>query len=324
MDRGEFHFIGNRSVVERLRTKLEGRRLPHGLLFSGPPGVGKHTCAVWIAQALNCAAPDPTACLECSACRRIAEGTFSDVSTVTLEADASQIKIAQVRDLRSRLSMEPLEGRATVVIIDPAEAMSPGAANALLKSLEEPPSTAYFFLITANAHELLPTIRSRSQTYHFSPLTLEEVRLSGVTDEFTLRWAQGSVGLALEAEPVALRRDRDQMLQLLEHALGADPTALAALIGGSGKLGREKDAFDERLRMLSVLVRDVLLFKEGLAERLINIDVRDRVERLAGRTDIDALIEVYEQLKFVEANLKYHLNRDLMADGLILAMAGGS
>lgn len=313
-------FIGNPSIVQRLEAKLEGGRLAHALIFSGPEGVGKHTCAVRIAQALNCTAPGPTACLECGTCRRIGEGTFTDVTTVTVEPDASQIKISQIRDLRSLIALEPLEGKATVTIIDPADAMTPGAANALLKSLEEPPSTSYFFLITAKSQELLPTIRSRSQTYHFSPLTLEELRRSGVTDELTLRWAQGSVGRALGAEPALLRQARDEMLGLLERALIDDRPTLGALIGTSGKLGREKEDYQDRLRMLALLVRDILLFKEGFQYRLINIDVRDRIERQADSLDVDRLLKIYEEMRFIDLNLKYHLNRDLMADSLVLAM----
>ena len=312
--------IGNRSIVERLEAKLQSGRLAHALIFSGPEGVGKHTCAVWIAQALNCTAPGPTPCLECGPCRRIGDGTFTDVTTVTVEPEASQIKISQIRDLRSLLALEPLEGRATVTIIDPADAMTPGGANALLKSLEEPPSTSYFFLITAKPQELLPTIRSRSQTYHFAPLTLEELRRSGVTDELTLRWAQGSIGRALKAEPASLRQGRDEMLAFLERALMDDRPTLGALIGTGGKLGRDKEDYQDRLRMLALLVRDILLFKEGFRDRLINIDVRDRIERQAELVDIDRLLNIYEGLKFIDLNLKYHLNRDLMTDSLVLAM----
>src|SRR5215813_12558575 len=97
-------FIGNRKIVERLRNKLREGRFPHGLIFSGPEGVGKHTFAVMLAKALNCLnAVAGDFCGECSSCRKIDAGTHPDVTTITLEEEASQIKIEQARQLLSVL-----------------------------------------------------------------------------------------------------------------------------------------------------------------------------------------------------------------------------
>src|SRR5437868_11396274 len=99
-------FIGNLKAVERLRAKLREDRFPHGLIFSGPEGVGKHTFALMIAKCLNCT--NSTAgdfCDECTNCRKINAGTHSDVMTITVEEDASQIKIAQIRRVLSLLDL---------------------------------------------------------------------------------------------------------------------------------------------------------------------------------------------------------------------------
>src|SRR5436190_4863529 len=95
-------FAGNRKMLERLRRKLREGRFPHGLVFSGPEGVGKHTCAIMIAKALNCrnSTSPGEFCDVCSSCRKIGAGTHPDVMTITVEEDATQIKIAQVRQLR--------------------------------------------------------------------------------------------------------------------------------------------------------------------------------------------------------------------------------
>src|SRR5437899_10442919 len=100
--------IGNRKVIERLRAKLQQDRFPHVLSFSGPEGVGKHTCALMIAKALNCthAAPGDF-CDECSSCRKIQSGAHADLSTIGVESEATQIKIAQVRLFLSTLELAP-------------------------------------------------------------------------------------------------------------------------------------------------------------------------------------------------------------------------
>src|SRR3989442_7029051 len=203
-------FIGNRKVIERLRAKLQQDRFPHGLIFSGPEGVGNHTCALMIAKALNCArAAAGSFCGECSSCRKIDSGTHPDVMTLSVEEEASQIKIAQVRQLLEMLDFQPFEGRNKVFIIDPADLLNAEAANALLKGLEEPPANTYFILITVNVQELLLTVRSRCQVYNFTPLTLSEIRQHGITDELVIRWSQGSIGRARRLDMADLKMDRE-------------------------------------------------------------------------------------------------------------------
>src|SRR5262249_6592501 len=188
-------FVGNRKIIERLQTKLREQRFPHGFIFSGPQGVGKHTCALMIAKALNClTAPPGEFCDECAACRKIESGTHPDVMTVSVEDEATQIKIAQIWQLLGILDLQPLEGRSKVFITDPADLLNAEAANAILKGLEEPPENSFFVLITVNVHELLRTVRSRCQIYNFTPLTSEDVRQHGISDELTVRWSQGSIG----------------------------------------------------------------------------------------------------------------------------------
>src|SRR5215510_2932177 len=210
-------FIGNRKIIDRLRAKLREDRFPHGLIFSGPAGVGKHTAALMIAKALNCkkaTAPDDF-CNECPSCRKIEVGTHPDVMTITVEEDASQIKIAQIRHLLSMLALQPLEGRNKVFIIDPADMMNPEAANALLKGLEEPPENSFLILITVNVHELLLTVRSRCQVYNFTPLTLDEIRQHGIADELTVRWSQGSIGRARSLNMAELKAERAIVLDFM-------------------------------------------------------------------------------------------------------------
>src|SRR5438874_6735440 len=110
-------FIGNRKIIERLRRKLREDRFPHGVIFSGPEGIGKHTCALMVAKALNCLRAQPgNFCDECSSCRKINSGSLADVRKISVDDEATQIKIAQIRDVLRMLNLRPLEGRNKVFI----------------------------------------------------------------------------------------------------------------------------------------------------------------------------------------------------------------
>ena len=314
-------FIGNPNIVSRLQRKLREDRFPHGLIFSGPEGVGKHTCALIVAKALNCRdAPPGDFCDMCASCRKINSGVHPDVTTVSVEEDATQIKIAQVRQLLTTLELQPLEGRNKVYIIDPAESLNAEAANALLKGLEEPPENSFFILITVNVHDLLLTVRSRCQIYNFTPLSLDEIRRHGITDELTIRWSQGSIGRARALDTTRLKTEREVMMDFLETALTAKEEHFQDLLSVSAEFGRAKQDFESRLGVLTVLIADLLYLTQGTSQKLINVDIRERLQNLAGRISLDRLLSMAEFVSSIESGLKSHLNRQMMTD--VLAISG--
>ena len=162
---------------QRLFVQLQGDRLAHAYLLTGEKGLGKHAFAIAAAQLLLCERPDDTqACGSCRSCELFAAGTNPDL--MTIEPENSQvIKIDQVREL-SDFSVKTSHGnRRKVLILDQADALNINAANALLKTLEEPPGSTVLFLITATPAKLLATIRSRCQRIVFAPpdvLTAQE------------------------------------------------------------------------------------------------------------------------------------------------------
>lgn len=312
-------FAGNPKIIERLRRKLREDRFPHGLIFSGPEGAGKHTSAIMIAKALNCTkAAAGDFCGECSSCRKIQSGTHPDVITVSVEDEATQIKIAQVRQLLGTLDLHPLEGRNKAFIVDPADLLNAEASNALLKGLEEPPENSFFILITVNVHELLLTVRSRCQVYNFTPLTLDEIRRHGVTDELTVRWSQGSIGRARSLDVARLKSEREIVLDFLETVVMAKEEHFQDLLGVSAELGRAKQDFESRMAVLSVLIADVFYIKEGVPEKLVNVDIQERLVKLAARASVDRLVRMSEFLRFIESSLKTHVNRQMLTDVLAL------
>ena len=319
-----FEFFGNSGVIALLDEKLRSGRLPHALAFAGPEGVGKRTCALRIAQALNCIRGDGVACVSCPQCRKVAAHTHPDVIVVELEDDARQIKIEQVRRLRSRLELQPMEGAVTVFLIDPASRMGPGAANALLKALEEPPEGTYIILIATNIYELPITIRSRCQIYRFAPLTLAEIRRAGVEDELLARWCQGSGGRALGHDVDDLRAGRDAALEFLTVAVSATADDVAGLLAASGELSRSKEDYGDHIRLLGVLISDLVHVQAGVTGRVVNIDIETQLRDIADRMDLERLIQIADVLRFIESNMKSYLNRQMMTDVLALASGPGT
>jgi DNA polymerase-3 subunit delta' len=168
--------IGNSKIRANLIRAAKRELLPHSLLFYGAEGLGKRLFAKALFSFLNCHSPSENdSCGDCPACRQIDAGTFVDMYCLFQEGKGNKIKIEPVRETCRRLHFEPISGRCKCVLIDDASAMNDEAQNAVLKTLEEPPSKTFFILITAMPDSLLPTILSRCQRIHFLELSGEEV-----------------------------------------------------------------------------------------------------------------------------------------------------
>jgi DNA polymerase-3 subunit delta' len=165
---------GQERAVAQLRRSIERGRVPHAYLFSGPPGAPLVDTAIALAMALSCqrapgdgCAGDPDAM--CGACAKIASGIHPDVVTLVREGAAQIVPIESVRNqVIARVGFPPHEGELRVFIVEEATALAPPAANAMLKTLEEPPSRTLFVLCTTAPDQLLPTIRSRCQRVRFA------------------------------------------------------------------------------------------------------------------------------------------------------------
>ena len=168
--------VGQEHVVRTLTGAIEQDRVAHAYLFSGPRGTGKTSLAKILAKALNCEhGPTATPCGVCDRCQRIHNASALDV--IELDA-ASNRGIDDIREIRERVAQQPVEGRYKVYILDEAHSLTSDASNALLKTLEEPPSHVVFVLCTTDPVKLLPTIRSRCQRFAFrrpSPGQLADV-----------------------------------------------------------------------------------------------------------------------------------------------------
>ena len=347
--------VGHRRVVSLLSRAVARGTLPPALLLAGPAGVGKRRTALALAEAINCLQPliqtpseggDPAApgkvravleldaCGECTACRRVARGVHPDVLLIE-PGDTGTIKIEQVRDVIDRAGYRPFEGRRRAVIVDEADALVPPAQNALLKTLEEPPSASIFVLVSSLPDALLPTVRSRCPRLRFGPLSPAEVASVLVRDHgyadvdarAAAADAEGSVGRALAAEAADLADARESARQLLEQAARlADPARRLALArdlapSAKGTPASERDQLAACLRALSSLLRD-LGFLASHADRstLANADLVAPLETLSRSYDSDRSMKAYVAVDQALAALERNASPKIVADWLVLQL----
>jgi DNA polymerase III subunit gamma/tau len=206
--------VGQEHVTETLANAIKNDRVAHAYIFSGARGVGKTTAARILAKALNCVhGPTPTPCGECDSCREIAAGTSLDV----IEIDAASNRgIDQIRELREMVRYAPASSRSKVVILDEAHMLTGEASNALLKTLEEPPDRVIFVMATTQPEDLVDTIRSRSQHFHFRALTFGEItaRLEEIAQKENLKIDAGALAVISRMAEGSMR----DALSLLEQA----------------------------------------------------------------------------------------------------------
>jgi DNA polymerase III subunit gamma/tau len=206
--------VGQAHVTETLANAIKNDRVAHAYIFSGARGVGKTTAARILAKALNCVhGPTATPCGECDACKEIAAGTSLDV----IEIDAASNRgIDQIRELREMVRYAPAASRSKVVILDEAHMLTGEASNALLKTLEEPPDRVIFVMATTEPENLVDTIRSRSQHFHFRALTFNEItsRLKHIADQENLKVEDGALSVLARMAEGSMR----DALSLLEQA----------------------------------------------------------------------------------------------------------
>src|ERR1700733_8359322 len=263
-------FHGNTDVVHRLREMLARNRFPQGVILAGPGGAGKYTLALMLAKAMNCLSPIvtdglPDFCGKCSNCVRIAQSedlatrvaeavearenlretdkketrlfvqTHPDVLIIPPDPPQMMIKVDQVRRVIEHIYFRPSEGKERVFIFTDSAFMKE-AANSLLKVLEEPPDFATIFLLTENAGELLPTIRSRSMTFNLGaqPAADIEGRLAKSRPAWdprqralVARLSEGATGRALSFDLEGYIAARSHALIMLKSALGTGPNHTA-------------------------------------------------------------------------------------------------
>ena len=315
--------VGHRRLVDLLSRSIERGTLPPSLILAGPSGVGKRLVAIAAAQALNCGGvrrgsdPRLDACGTCASCTRIARGVHADVIVIE-PGDGGSIKIDRVREVIERAGYRPFEGRWRVVVFDEADSLVPAAQNALLKTLEEPPSASIFLLVTSRPDTLLPTVRSRCPRLQFRPLTADEVAAAlvarglSVTEAHAVAaTADGSLGRALEASAGDLVEAREAAVRVLLLASAGDDRrrlegAKELLPKTSGGGATDRAYLAAHLRAMASLVRDIEVLGAGAGDSVLaNPDVRPALERLSayrGERGVHAFAALDQGLAALDRN----------------------
>jgi len=278
---------GHRRIIALLARSIARDSLPPSLIFAGPAGAGKRSTATAVTQALNCLQPisqDFDACGTCAACTRITRGVHPDVLVVE-PGETGSIKIEQIREVIDRAAYRPFEGKRRVVIVDDADAMAAAAQNALLKTLEEPPSSSVFILVTARPDVLLPTVRSRCIRLWFAEGP------AGEADEESRKVAQAVLGQAAATPDLRRRIDLSRDLLVNTGAGGASDRAQLAA----------------HLHAMASQLRDVeLLSTRADARGLANPEVQPALDRLVpayqGARGLRAFAAVDTALEALERN----------------------
>jgi DNA polymerase-3 subunit delta' len=335
---------GHARTLRLIARAIAADSLPPSLVFAGPEGVGKRQAATAVAQVLNCLRPvravtgsdlPVDACGECASCLRIARGVHPDVITLRPEDGKAWVSIDQVRALNEQVAYRPFEARRRVVILDDAPDVLLGMAqNALLKTLEEPPSGTVFILIAAQLEGLLPTVRSRCPLVRFGALSVpdvaayleEDAGFDAADARARAAVSDGSIGVALAADDLADAREGAQrVLQQLSRA--ADPRsrldAARHIVGKAGKsrAAGERDALALHLRLLHGLLRDVgLLSTRADTRALAHADLQPALAELVPAFQGARLDGAFTAIDRALGALDRNASPKIVADWLVLQL----
>jgi DNA polymerase III subunit delta' len=324
--------VGHHWAVQQLRHAIasadeaSGTLLPQALLITGPESVGKHTLARQVVAAMLCRADGDKPCGACLSCRKLRSGNHPDFLEVAAEDRAARVKIDQVRDVERFLALTPKESLSKVALICDFERATINAANALLKTLEEPPSYAHIILLATDADLLLPTVVSRTQHFPLRPLSTREVAEALATmwqvDEETAarlaRFSGGRIGWAVHAieSPEAL----DRMRAAVETLVAALQQDLPGRFETAQALAGDAVALNETLETWLTFWRDVLLLQADMDGALVTTEHRGSARAIAGQLSITETAGVLTTLEQAQVALAANANTQLWVENLLLAL----
>lgn len=336
--------VGHEWAIDYLERSISGGRAAHAYLISGPASIGKALLALRLAQALNCEGPGPQPCLTCRTCKRIARGNHPDVRIAGMHTQAQglkadeaarqkDLKIDTVRAWQSDITLKPFEGRRRVFILHDSEKLNEAAANAMLKTLEEPPPYATLVLVANTSGDLMPTIVSRCQPLRLRlvprPQIAEALRarynLQSDEAELLAAWSGGQVGWAfrMTSAPEELEQRQAQLDALVElTAQGrGDSFRWAEERAKEFRSGEQEQVF-AALELWQSWWRDIMLMAAGCPEQITHIDRRDDLRKAAARYRLDDIHAFVARLSGAARQLRENVNPQLALENVLLHVPG--
>lgn len=308
---------------QMLLQQIEQQRLPHALLLTGLPSMGKLEFAHLIINFLSCEQPQQQACGQCRACQLLAAGTHPDVAVLQPEKPGAAIKVDQVRELTAKFNQSSQLGRYKLAVIEPAEAMNIASANAILKTLEEPFGDTLIILVSHQPAKLIATIRSRCQQIKFAvpQNALSESWLQQQLDRkqdvaSLLALADGVPLLALDYAKTDMLKQRKTLLLELISILQQQtaPTVIA------GKYYAEL-SLPLFLSWLMAIVSDLLkLYQQADRKTLNHINFLPELEKLSSMMTLSSTIHTIDLLKEAMklANRPININSQLLIEKVLI------
>jgi DNA polymerase-3 subunit delta' len=320
-----WNLVGHSWAVDLLRRHVANGEVRHAYLFSGPPGLGRRTLAVHLAQALNCTNPPAPGefCGECRDCRQIAAMQHPDLAVIQAENEGGTLKVDQVRAVQHSLSLKPYQSKYRVALFLRFQEANDNAANALLKTLEEAPAHAILLLTADTPESLLPTIISRCEILRLRPLRVEEVEAmltaKGVDSDRARLLAHISGGrpgyanrLLEDSSLLETRAERLNDLQALLQSTRVKKFSYA------DKLSKDKDGMRQAITFWLSYWRDVLLKVSHASVSITNVDYAAEIESLAARLTLPAVRRTVSDLELALDRIDRNVNPRLLAEVLLM------
>lgn len=319
--------IGHEKIKEHFQKAIETQKVSHAYILAGEAGMGRKSLANAFALTLLCEKGKSQPCMECHACKQVLSGNHPDLIYVT-HAKPASIGVDDIRDqINSTIMIRPYSSYHKVYIVDEAEKMTVQAQNALLKTIEEPPSYAVILLLTTNPEGFLPTILSRCVQLKLRPLPdfvvksylTESMGVPSTEAELYAAFSRGNLGKAIKlASSEEFRLMYHEVLHLLKHIKNMD---ISELLDYIKKLKEDHLDIHECLDFMQIWYRDVLMFKVTKdANLLIFKDEYTTINSMSGQTGYDGFEAILEAIDKARIRLDANVNMELAMELMLLAM----
>ena len=319
--------VGHTEIIEYMKNAVKQDKVSHAYILNGPKGSGKKLLAKLFAQALQCENNGDEPCNKCHSCRQAMSGNHPDIIRVTHEKPNS-ISVDEIRvQINEDIQVKPYNGKYKIYIVPDADLMTVQAQNALLKTIEEPPSYAVIFLLTENADSLLPTICSRCVMLKLRNIKdklvkkylMETLEIPDYKADVCTAFAQGNVGRAIMlANSEHFNEIKEEAIQLLKNI---DTMEVSDLVEAVKRITAYKIEINDYLDILMIWYRDVLIYKATKnIDRVIFSEQLDYIKERAKKSSYEGIETILNALEKAKTRLKANVNFDLVMELLLLTI----